>query len=351
HQVIGAGAVGLAIAARLSATMATVLIERHPTFGRETSSRNSEVIHAGIYYPPDSLKTRLCIRGRHLLYEYCKRGIPFKKTGKWIVSSKQQEHRLEEIHQKGRLLDVPLYFLGSREAKRLEPRVKCESVLVSPETGIIDSHEYMQHLETELQENGGLVAYNTHVKSIERNRDQYTLQLEQQEHELAIEAPIVVNSAGLGSEEIARMFDDALAENTRIHYCKGHYFVHKTPYLTKRLIYPIPDQNVTSLGVHLTLDLGGRIKFGPDVHYMDKIDYSFVADKLSFVKAIQNYLDVHPDELEPDYTGIRPKLQAKGEKFRDFYIKNHHGFVHLSGIESPGLTSSLAIAEYVEQIL
>ncbi|KAJ3089266.1 hypothetical protein HK102_006792 [Quaeritorhiza haematococci] len=402
--VIGGGVVGLAVAERLSrpstsftsvstspssstsnTSVPVVLLERHPFVGQETSSRNSEVIHAGIYYPPDSLKTALCVRGRRKLYELCERvGIPFRNTGKWIVAQddeggeylQKMKERVERIRlegDEGQGVIAPLRFVSTEEMRQKEPFVKAKHVLESSTTGIVDSHAYMAYLQTKIEENGSLVMTRTAVTSIHPqptsqargSRMEYLLEISTSLSTL-IRARSVINCAGLHADKIAAIVLPAsfVDEHYKIKYCKGHYVSLSGGSIPKvsRLVYPVPPSrqraNVESLGVHLTLDMTGRLKFGPDVMYVDDLnDYGMdgMTEKRldRFFEAIVEYLpSVQREQLQPDYCGIRPKLSARGEPFRDFVIEEEsaHGlprFVNLIGIESPGLTSSLAIADLV----
>ncbi|KAJ1343895.1 hypothetical protein BSLG_001556 [Batrachochytrium salamandrivorans] len=371
-QVIGAGVVGLAIAERLSrqgTNTTTLLVDQWPQFGSETSSRNSQVVHAGIYYPKTALKTTLCIRGRELLYDLCKRAhLSHRQLGKWIVAVlPDQADDLYQLHLKAQDLAVPTYFLDKTTAQRQEPNVYAHSVLVSPTTGIIDSHEYMQYLESSFISQKGITSYRSKVTGIEKQSDgRYMVRVKLAdaiEHQIVCR--VLVNSAGLAATEIASMLLPRTATATlRIQYFKGHYFAYKPQRsIVSRLIYPMPDKNLQSLGIHCTLDMEGGLKFGPDVVSVElPTDYTLgpeceeggaLLDK--FHSAISGYLPlVNKCDLRPDFAGIRPKLYGPGEDFRDFVVEipdGFDGFVNLVGIESPGLTSSLAIAEYVLQLL
>ncbi|KAI8929215.1 FAD dependent oxidoreductase [Entophlyctis helioformis] len=369
HLVIGSGVVGLAVAQRLSASKPaaqTLLVDRWPHFGAETSSRNSEVIHAGIYYPDDSLKTRLCIRGRELLYTTCKQQrIPHSNVGKWIVAvSASQAEELERLHRKAAGLGVHTHFIAQSLASEMEPAVKAHSVLVSSTTGIIDSHAFMQYLENSFVAQGGIAGYNSTVTSLARDASgRYTATIRSPDGQTStVVAASVVNAAGLASSSIASMLlPPHLTSHLKMHFCKGHYFSYRPAgRLVSRLIYPMPEKNLAGLGIHCTIDLAGRAKFGPDTLYVDSpTDYSLDAEDGSlldkFHRAVSTYMPtVKRSDLQPDYTGIRPKLAGPGEPSRDFVIEvpaGYGGFVNLVGIESPGLTSSLAIAERVMELL
>ncbi|KAL2919152.1 hypothetical protein HK105_201425 [Polyrhizophydium stewartii] len=344
----------------------TLLVDKWPSFGSETSSRNSEVIHAGIYYADDSLKTRLCIRGRELLYELCRRErIPHANVGKWIVAtSAEQAGDLDKLRRKAAGLGVPTHFIGQQEAAALEPNVRAHTVLVSPTTGIVDSHTYMQHLENTFADRGGVAAYGQTVVGLEKRGAGYRALLRGSDGtESAVEAATVVNAAGLGASAVASMLlPPSMTAHLKMHFCKGHYFAYSpSRKLVSRLVYPMPEKNVQSLGIHCTIDLAGKAKFGPDVLFIDNSsDYSIRDEDVEglrqkFHEAVKAYMPgIRLEELRPDYTGIRPKLYGAGEPFRDFVIEvpdGYAGFVNLVGIESPGLTSSLAIAEHVETLL
>ncbi|KAI9206050.1 FAD dependent oxidoreductase [Polychytrium aggregatum] len=371
HLVIGGGVVGLAVAARLAEShpnASTLLLERHPQFGMETSSRNSEVIHAGIYYPNDSLKTKLCVQGNHLLYRYCKsKNVPFSRIGKWIVAvSADEADYLSTLQQKFDKIKHPeqeqLRFLSASE-RELEPNVKSTEVLLSSSTGIIDSHALMGALESDFLSTGGMVAYRSNVVGIEYSRSSASYRIQLEGSDEAIEARCVVNAAGLSSDRIAGLLLDPLPPDYTLHYCKGRYFcLRGNQPLVSRLIYPVPEKNLVGLGVHCTLDLAGKLKFGPDTKYVtDAANLSvddITEDELDQAcRAIQRYLrGIRREDLCMDYAGMRPKLSGPSGSFRDFVVaeesgRGFPGFVNLIGIESPGLTSSLAIADRVEALL
>ncbi|KIW02292.1 hypothetical protein, variant [Verruconis gallopava] len=372
HAIVGGGVVGLAVARQLQARdgVSAVIIEKHGQVGQETSSRNSEVIHAGFYYGLDSLKSRLCIRGKHLLYDLCERNaIPHKNCGKWLVAQdEQQMDALGKVHDAAKALDVPVHWLSSGEAKRREPDVRCEAgVLESPSTGIIDSHSYMQFLQGAFEENGGTIAFQstvTRVVPLDAGRHGWEIytRFGDDVEETCVTAETLINSAGLYAIPLSNTI--LPPERQRIpFYAKGSYFSYSASRpRPKTLIYPAPVPGHGGLGTHLTLDMGGRVRFGPDVEWVDDpSDYTVNASRLQeALDDIQSYLPgIDRSAIGLDYAGIRPKLgkagavAGKGE-FLDFYIKledGFHGFVNLLGIESPGLTSSLAIAEEVERLL
>jgi 2-hydroxyglutarate dehydrogenase len=377
HAVIGGGAVGLAIARRLqthNSAKSTVLIEQHKAVGTETSSRNSEVIHAGIYYGPDSLKTKLCVQGKEMLYQLCdKHDIPYNNCGKWVVAQDEtQATAVEKVHEFAKSIGVPTRFLSKEEAKNREPHVRAETaVLESPTTGILDSHAYMQFLHGSFEDAGGDTALNAKVTRIEAPSPTspdwkiYTADPSQPNTDTEpITAEILINSAGLYACDISNMILPK-EKHMQPFYAKGNYFSYaaSTP-KPSVLVYPAPVPGQGGLGTHLTLDMSGRIRFGPDVEWIDSpTDYTPTSDPSRFRAAIadiKKYLPgIDEDALALDYAGIRPKLGkmgavGAGEGFQDFYIKREEGFdgfVNLLGIESPGLTSSLAIAEEVYRLL
>ncbi|ORY08795.1 NAD dehydrogenase [Clohesyomyces aquaticus] len=375
HAVIGGGVVGLAIARKLQERRgSTVLIERHGGVGRETSSRNSEVIHAGLYYGADSLKTRLCLRGKSLLYSLCaKHQIPHRNCGKWIVAQDvQQLSALEKLHDFASNINVATHFLSKEEARRREPDVRAEAgVLESPSTGIVDSHALMQFLQGSFEDLGGVCAFHspvTRIEAVESGRRGWEITVtcpsstaSKSNETTTITSSTLINSAGLSAIPLRNTLLPPTQHLTP-YYAKGSYFSYSlSSPKPSTLVYPAPIPGHGGLGTHLTLDLSGRVRFGPDVEWTsDPSDYSVNDKNLSAAIAdIQAYLPgVQAEAIGLDYVGIRPKLGkssvTSGEGFLDFWIKGEEGFegwVNLLGIESPGLTSSLAIAEEVEGVL
>ncbi len=362
--VIGAGVVGLAVSAKLASPGREVfLIERHDSFGRETSSRNSEVIHAGIYYPPDSLKRKTCAEGNRMLYEYCAcNGIPHRKTGKLIVAVNEDEVRdLEALFRRGVANAVPgLEMLSKEEIAGMEPAVRAEAAIFSPETGIIDTHSLMKNLEREFRAGGGVVSYNTDLRYIEKVKGGYKLVVNDSDaSQTTLRARVLVNCAGLESGRVAAMAGLDIPEY-RIKPCKGDYFRlnPSKSRMISHLVYPVPKKKGAGLGIHATPDLGGGVRLGPDEEYVDNIDYKVdVSKSKGFYESVKTFLPfITPDDLSPDTSGIRPKLQGHGEGFRDFVIKEesdrgYPGLVDLIGIESPGLTACLSISAIVKKIL
>jgi L-2-hydroxyglutarate oxidase LhgO len=354
--VIGAGAVGLAIARAVArGGRETLVLEAADAIGTVTSSRNSEVIHAGIYYSPASLKARLCVAGRNLLYEFCaSHGVEAKRCGKLIVAtSDAQRTRLAAIEAAGRANGVAdLTQLTQAQALALEPDLRCTAALWSPSTGIIDSHAYMLALQADLEAAGGTVALDSPVLGGACTRSGIRVSAGAR-RDYEIEAPLVINCAGLGAQGVAHRLQGLdPATIPPLHYAKGNYYRMERPAPFRHLIYPMPEDGW--LGVHLTLDLAGRARFGPDVEWVKTLDYEVDPSRSArFYAAIRDYWPALPDgALQADYAGIRPKLVGEGSATPDFMIqgpKAHGiaGLVNLYGIESPGLTASLAIGDYV----
>lgn len=362
--IIGAGVVGLAIAARLSEQRkGIVLLERNPKYGMETSSRNSEVIHAGIYYTPGSLKALLCVEGRDLIYEICsKHAISHNRCGKIITATTEPElEKLRSIFQNGRANGAPLEMLTREQTLRLEPNINTVGSILSPLTGIVSAHELMDFFYHTAVENGVTVHTRCEVTTIRFRGNGYDVTIRESGESTTFTSEKVVNAAGLSSDRIAQMAGiDIDQAGYRLVFAKGSYFA-VTPSKAKivsRLVYPVPQNE--GMGVHALLDWGGRLKFGPDVEYLPdgKLDYSVAEKKRhAFGESIRHILPQITDEdITPDMSGIRPKLQRKGEAARDFLIAHEEarglpGFVNLIGIESPGLTSAPAIARYVEKLI
>ena len=357
--VVGAGVVGLAVARALALRGREVMVlEAAEAIGTGTSSRNSEVIHAGIYYGAGSLKARLCVLGKQLLYAYCAgRGIAHRRCGKLIVATSQaQVAQLDGIIEKARANGVhDLQRLTRAQALALEPQLECVAAVHSPGTGIVDSHALMLTLQGDLEHAGGLVVLNSALASAEFARDAITLIAYDG---TALRATTLVNAAGLQAPALALKFAGLDARFVpRSYYAKGSYFTLSGRSPFSRLIYPVPE--AAGLGVHLTIDLGGQAKFGPDVQWVDSPD-DLVVDPVrgdAFYAQVRKYWPGLPDgALLPGYAGIRPKIASKHEAAQDFWIQGPTGhgvpgLVNLFGIESPGLTSSLAIGEYVADML
>jgi L-2-hydroxyglutarate oxidase LhgO len=361
--VVGGGAVGLAIAERLAPRGDLLLLERQPRYGMETSSRNSEVIHAGLYYPEGSLKARLCVRGNGLLYELCERhGIAHRRFTKIVTAVRPEEMpAIDALLARGLANGAPLRALTGAESRALEPNVVSVGAIFSPSTGVVSAHELMDYYARAAESRGALIKMRAEVIGVERANGEYRLTVRSGDVVETVSAERVVNAAGLGSDDLAaRAGIDIDAAGYRLHYCKGSYFAlaPRKWGLVSRLVYPVPGHE--SLGVHAVIDVAGRVRFGPDVEYLGSrtIDYS-VGDTLrsAFGEAARRYLpDVADEDLTPDISGVRAKLQAQGAAVRDFVIQEESarglpGFVNLIGIDSPGLTSSPAIAEHVETLI
>jgi L-2-hydroxyglutarate oxidase LhgO len=362
--IIGGGVVGLAIAAELSSRYAPLfLLERRPKYGTETSSRNSEVIHAGLYYPHGSLKAQLCVEGKTLLYELCSRhDIPFKRITKIITAIDDEElPQLEKLYHHGLGNGVELEMLTANQVHAFEPHIASVGGMLSPSTGIISAHGLMDYFYHAAKNNGAEVQTHCTVVGLEKKNGEYKIAIEEDGEPSFFTSEIVVNAAGLECDTVAAMAGiDIDAAGYRLHHCKGSYFsvADSKSKLITRLVYPIPPKE--SLGVHALVDLGGRLKFGPDVEYLSHRSYDYSVDESkrhAFAESVRRILpSITDDDLSPDMSGIRAKLQAKGAPVRDFIIKHEterglSGLINLIGIESPGLTSSPAIAKYVARLL
>jgi L-2-hydroxyglutarate oxidase LhgO len=356
--VIGAGVVGLAVARRLALDgLETIILEKNDHIGMETSARNSEVIHAGIYYPQGSLKARLCARGKRLLYDFCAaHGVPHKRLGKLIVGHAGQEARLAAIAKLAADNGVcDLKPLSNREIADLEPELTADAGLFSPSTGIIDSHQYMLALLGDRT-----LVRGADVTAIRREADGWVLAVQSEGEEIALHTRLVVNAAGLWAQSVASRME-GVSDIPPLFLAKGNYagLSIKSPF--RHLVYPVPEPG--GLGVHVTLDMGGRARFGPNVEWLAsndpaEIDYTVAADIAGrLAPVIASYWPaVKAEMLTPDYAGVRPKLSGPGEPSADFRIDGPQvhglpGLVNLFGIESPGLTASLAIADHVAELL
>lgn len=358
--VIGAGVVGLAIAKALAESgREVVVLEAEEAIGTHTSSRNSEVIHAGIYYPKDSMKARACIAGKQRLYEYCvERGIPHARCGKLIVATAEaQIPELQALQQKAHANGVTdVVWMSREQATALEPALHCAAALYSPSTGIIDSHALMLAYLGDAERAGAMLALKSPLLHAHSRDGGFELEVGGAEP-LRLAARLLVNSAGLTAPSVARRIEGLDANFVpRELYAKGNYYslAGKAPF--SRLIYPVPEPG--GLGVHITLDLGGQARFGPDVEWVERIDYQVdPARSARFYAAIRRYWPGLPDgALAPGYSGIRPKISGPQEPAADFVIQGpaEHGvagLVNLYGIESPGLTASLALADDVAALL
>ena len=351
--VVGGGVVGLAVARALAQSgREVVILEAENAIGTHTSSRNSEVIHAGIYYPKGSLKARACVAGKERLYEYCvAHGVPHRRSGKLIVATSQEQvGELENIQKKAHANGVTdVVWMTREQVVALEPEISCVAGLYSPSTGIIDSHALMLAYLGDAEERGAMLALKTHLLGAQVTTDGFVVRSDQMD----VACNILVNSGGLRAPSIARLVEGYPAEKApREFYAKGNYYslTRRAPF--SRLVYPVPEPG--GLGVHVTLDLAGQARFGPDVEWVDRIDYA-VDPKRSerFYAAIRRYWPGLPDgALSPGYAGIRPKTAGPQEPAPDFEVQGPSvhgvpGLVHLFGIESPGLTASLALSAIV----
>ncbi|MGK0249009.1 MAG: L-2-hydroxyglutarate oxidase LhgO [Oleispira sp.] len=370
HCIIGAGVIGLAIAFKLSQRLPhtkILLIESHHQFGTETSSRNSEVIHAGIYYPENSLKAELCLNGAKQLYQFCQDyAVPYKRIGKLIIASNDSDiDELERLHHNAHKNNVSLTLLSQKDCHNLEPNIKAKAALISPNTGIIDSHQFMQTLLRLAEQQGVLYSPNTQFLNAEENTHGFNVQVNTADGPFSFTCQQLINSAGLHAPDVAKRISAinmAITDTSdrlrslipEYHLCRGQYYSYQGKAPFSHLIYPIPNQNTAGLGIHATLDLSGQVRFGPDVEFIKTLDYSTNEPrKKHFIQAIKRYFpNLDAEKLIPSYCGIRPKLTGPTESAADFIIqtfKEHNvlGLINLFGIESPGLTSSLAVADRV----
>ena len=374
--VVGAGVVGLAVARAIALTGREVLvIEKEAAIGQGASSRNSEVVHGGLYYVTGSLKAKLCVRGKEMLYAYCaERGLPVLQCGKLIVATNEQQlAKLAQIEAQAVANGVPVQRKTGEEARALEPQLECIAALHSPSTGIVSSHDFMTSLQGDLENAGGMVALATKVEKIKffkRNSSiagilsaRSAINNEVNAESTEIEFKQLINASGLYAPQLAQRMQGLNATHVpQAHYAKGNYYSlsGKSPF--KHLIYPIPSE--AGLGVHITIDLGGQAKFGPDVQWLegitdpDEIDYSVDPKRAdAFYAEVRKYWPgLRDGQLSPSYSGVRPKIVSAQDAAADFLIQGDavhgiKGLVNLFGIESPGLTSSMAIGEYVAGML
>lgn len=361
-MVIGAGVVGLAVAARLAEKHTVIQIESYAKFGQETSSRNSEVVHSGIYYPLGSKKTAWCIEGRKKLYEFCEKySVPVARTGKFVVStSKEEEAYLDKLAGHCREVGVPHERCTRDTIQAKEPTIVVTSGVYLPETGIVDSHVYMAVLEKQLAEAGGMLAYRHKWLGSNPANNRWISTIQTPDGTLEVESRWVINAAGLAAAEISnQVLGGAKFEH---RYCRGRYFGLTGKYQNhfKHLVYPVPPKD--GLGIHITIDMAGYARLGPDVDWCHDIkayhalapayDCDWETLRPTFAKAAQRYCPmIQESELAPTQIGVRPKLFISGTAHPDFLIENHSGFVHCLGIESPGLTASPAIALEVARLV
>ena len=354
--VVGAGVIGLAVARALAIRgREVVVLESSALIGSEISSRNSGVIHAGIYYPNTSLKARFCVEGKHALYQYCaEHGVGHARSGKLLIATDDEQLEALDTYQRlaARNGVDDLKPISAAETRQLEPSVSCAGALLSPSTGIIEVHEYMLALQGEAEDHGAFIVFKTPVTAARPSASGMEVETGGASP-ITIGCRCLINAAGLNAQTVAASIDGLDPVHIPPAYlAKGNYFHLTSPSPFKRLVYPLPTRG--SLGVHVSFDLAGRVRFGPDIHWIDSIDYEVDESRLeAFYTAIRRYWPALPDNsLSPDYTGIRPKLGPAGAPSADFMVQTSaehglRGLVNLFGIESPGLTASLAIADYV----
>ncbi len=357
--VIGGGVIGLSIARELSISgKETIVLEKNERAGDVTSSRNSGVIHAGIYYPESFLKTKLCVEGNKLIYEYAKeKKINHKKYGKFIIASNKNELiNLEAIFIQGKKNNVEIIKVEKEQVLENNPGLIFHQALYSPNSGVIDVPEYVTALEGDIQHLGGIISLRTSFLSAKKSKNNFVISCLAEE-KFSIECKYLINCSGLSNETTLKNIEDFPGDKIYQNYfAKGHYFKYSGKPPFSNLIYPVSGQH--SLGIHVGYDLAGGMRFGPDVEFVNEIDYSFNESlKNKFIDSISQYWpEINPEKLHPDYTGIRPKITKPNESMRDFSIQTDHdhgikNFINLQGIESPGLTSSLAIGKFVTNLL
>jgi len=362
--VIGAGIVGLAIGAAVAdSDKELYILEKEKAYGQGASSRNSEVIHAGIYYPAGSLKAELCVKANPVIYDICEKNkIPHKRCGKLIVANGESEiKQLEEIIKHAKSIGArDLELIDKDRIHELEPKIKADKAILSPTTGIVDAHGLMDHFyrEAKRKSGGDPLVLDTEVTGIKQFKDGYIVKMISGGDPFEIETRMVINSAGLFSDRVAAMAGiDIDRAGYRIHWSKGEYFSLRGKLPAQMLVYPPPPQDAASLGIHSVPDLTGRLKFGPNAFYVNEINYAVESEKEPFWRDVVKYFPtVKLEDLHPDMAGIRAKLQGPGDPVRDFVIRHEEdrglpGFINLVGIESPGLTSSPTIAEMVAEMV
>jgi len=358
--VVGAGVIGLAVARAMAMQgLEVIVLEAHDLIGSETSSRNSEVIHAGIYYTQDSFKAKFCVEGKHKLYSYLEeRGIGHKRCGKVLVAT--ADDQIEKLHKLMASAAAngcdDLTYLDQQAIAELEPEARAVAGVLSPSTGILDVHEYMLALQGDIEAHGGVIAFESPALEVEFTDNGIDVVVGGKEP-TNLKTNYLINSGGLHAIKLANNYRDFPHDLVpKQYYAKGNYFSLSGKHPFKHLIYPMPEK--AGIGIHLTLDLAGQARFGPDVEWIDEIDYSVDETRGdSFYPAIRQYWPGLPDgALLPSYSGIRPKVQSPEEGLRDFFIQgpeehNIPGLINLFGIESPGLTGSLALADHVARLL
>jgi len=357
-SIIGAGVVGLAIAYELSrhSRKTIAVIEQNVTFGMETSSRNSQVIHSGLYYPSHLLKTRLCLSGREKLYSFChKHRVDYNRLGKLVVASAGEDHdHLRQLCEQANSNGVEVLPLTSREVIRIEPAIRAEEAFFVPQAGIVDSHEFMKRLYYLAKDQGVIFTFCSQLLNVEFNGSEYTIITDRDR----FKSEWLINSAGLHSDFIpARLGLDIDGLSYRIYPCKGEYYSLKRPFGINHLVYPLPAASGL-LGIHITPDLSGHMRLGPNAYDVDSLSYEIDSTYQElFYHSVHRFLPaLILDDITPDFAGIRPRRQPAGGPLQDFVIKEESSLglpqlINLIGIESPGLTSSLAIAEYVSAMI
>lgn len=367
-MIVGAGVVGLAIATKLSneyKDKTILLIEKHKSFGQETSSRNSEVIHSGIYYPKDSEKSRLCIEGNKLLYEFCiKYNIEHQKIGKLIIARNDQEiESINDLYCNAISNGVKnIELIDEKEIEKLEKNIKAKMAIYSKDTGIVNSHNLMKKLESICNENDVLLGYGNKFENFYVENTRYISELvDVNGNKELISSKCIINCGGLFADQIAsKMGLDVIKLGYKIYPCKGEYFsiINSKSKLINHLIYPPPLKNLKGLGIHITKSLDGKVRLGPSAFYVDELDYDIDDTNLDlFYNSTKEFLPfIDRSDIKVDMSGIRPKIQGPNDEVKDFIINHEEnnglkGIINLIGIESPGLTSSLAIANYVYSIV
>ncbi len=361
--IVGAGVIGLAVASQVAKERREVyVLERNETFGRETSSRNSEVIHTSIFYPKGSLNAKMCTEGNSLLYELCEKyGISYKKIGKLIVAIDDTEvGALGKLFEEGKEDGVNLRMLSQRELNGVEPNVSGVAAIFSPSTGIIDSDGLMRYFLSKARDNGAHIAYNTEVVGIDKVSGGYEVKVKEPSGNFSFTTKVVINCAGFYSDKVASMCGiDIIKAGYKLHYCKGEYYSLSPSKgkMVNHLIYPMLRPGGLC-GIHTVVDVWGRTRLGPDFYYIDEIDYVMNSwrKQLFYESAKRLFPFIEYDDIEPESAGIMCRLYDKGEGFRQFVIRDEYdkglpGFINLIGIESPGLTSSPAIASYVSHLV
>jgi L-2-hydroxyglutarate oxidase LhgO len=357
--IVGAGVIGLAISSEVAKEGREVyILEKNETFGKETSSRNSEVIHTSTSYPKGSLNAKLCMEGNRLLYELCQKySIGYRKIGKLTVAVENGEiEALEALFEKGKAEGIDLRMLSQRELKKKEPNIRGVAAIFSPETGIIDSYGLMKYFLGKAKDNGAQIAYKTEVIAIDQVSGRYKVEVKEPGGNFLVTTRVVINCAGFQSDKIAAMVGiDTVKAGYKLHYCKGEYYSlsRSKSKMVNHLVYPTPRTGHFP-GIHTCVDVWGRTRLGPAFYYVDDISYRIDNSRkqLFYDSSRRLFPFIEPDDIEPESAGIMPRLYGEGETFKEFIIRDEYdkglpGFINLIGIESPGLTCSPVIAKYV----